>query len=54
MSFRKLKLIQFGMLEVIESDFTKDITELVAAEQTSAATYDEAKIIDSSTLPAHI
>jgi len=29
-----------GMLEVIESDFTKGITEMVAAEQTAAATYD--------------
>ena len=27
-----------GMLEVIESDFTKGITEVVAAEQTAAAT----------------
>merc|ERR1712232_401415 len=30
-----------GMLEVIESDFTKGITEMVASEQTSAATYDK-------------
>jgi len=29
-----------GMLEVIESDFTKGITEMVAAEQTAAATYE--------------
>jgi len=28
-----------GMLEVIESDFTKGLTEMVAAEQTAAATY---------------
>jgi len=30
-----------GMLEVIESDFTKGITEMVAAEQTAAATYEK-------------
>jgi DNA repair exonuclease SbcCD ATPase subunit len=30
-----------GMLEVIESDFTKGLTEMVAAEQTAAATYDK-------------
>jgi len=30
-----------GMLEVIESDFTQGITEMVAAEQTAAATYDQ-------------
>jgi len=29
-----------GMLEVIESDFTKSITEMVAAEQTAASTYE--------------
>lgn len=29
-----------GMLEVIESDFTKGLTEMVAAEQTAAAAYD--------------
>jgi chromosome segregation ATPase len=29
-----------GMLEVIESDFTKGLTEMVAAEQTAAATFD--------------
>merc|ERR1719207_409123 len=29
-----------GMLEVIESDFTKGLTEMVASEQTAAATYD--------------
>jgi len=29
-----------GMLEVIESDFTKGLTEMVAAEQTAASTYD--------------
>jgi chromosome segregation ATPase len=29
-----------GMLEVIESDFTKGLTEMVAAEQTAAATYE--------------
>jgi len=29
-----------GMLEVIESDFTKGISEMVASEQTAAATYD--------------
>merc|ERR1719384_1343566 len=28
------------MLEVIESDFTKGITDMVAAEQTAAATYE--------------
>merc|ERR1719387_1109027 len=28
------------MLEVIESDFTKSITEMVAAEQTAASTYE--------------
>merc|ERR1719197_1986497 len=28
------------MLEVIESDFTKGLTEMVASEQTSAATYE--------------
>lgn len=30
-----------GMLEVIESDFTKGLTEMVAAEQTAAATYEK-------------
>merc|ERR1711907_846348 len=30
-----------GMLEVIESDFTKGLTEMVAAEQVAAATYDK-------------
>merc|ERR1719506_653054 len=30
-----------GMLEVIESDFTKSITEMVAAEQTAASTYEK-------------
>jgi len=30
-----------GMLEVIESDFTKGISEMVAAEQTAAATYEK-------------
>merc|ERR1719215_1610571 len=30
-----------GMLEVIESDFTKTITEMVAAEETAAATYEQ-------------
>jgi hypothetical protein len=30
-----------GMLEVIESDFTKGITEMVASEQMSAATFDK-------------
>merc|ERR1719161_477830 len=30
-----------GMLEVIESDFTKALTEMVAAEQTAAAAYDK-------------
>jgi len=30
-----------GMLEVIESDFTKGITEMVAAEQMAADTYDK-------------
>jgi len=30
-----------GMLEVIESDFTKGLSEIVAAEQTAAATYDK-------------
>jgi len=30
-----------GMLEVIESDFTKGLSEMVAAEQTAAATYDK-------------
>jgi len=29
-----------GMLEVIESDFTKGISEMVASEQTAAATFD--------------
>jgi len=29
-----------GMLEVIESDFTKGLTEMVAAEQTAAASYE--------------
>merc|ERR1719468_900972 len=29
-----------GMLEVIESDFTKGLTEMVAAEHTAAATYE--------------
>ena len=29
------------MLDVIESDFTKGITEMVAAEQTAAATHDK-------------
>merc|ERR1719408_283153 len=29
------------MLEVIESDFTKGLTEMVAAEQTAAATYEK-------------
>merc|ERR1719156_473146 len=29
------------MLEVIESDFTKGLSEMVASEQTSAATYDK-------------
>jgi len=29
-----------GMLEVIESDFTKALTEMVAAEQTAAAAYE--------------
>merc|ERR1719281_1446912 len=28
------------MLEVIESDFTKGLTEMVAAEQTAASTYE--------------
>merc|ERR1719305_476071 len=28
-----------GMLEVIESDFTKGLTEMIAAEQTAASTY---------------
>merc|ERR1719305_187826 len=30
-----------GMLEVIESDFTKGLTEMVAAEQVAAQTYDK-------------
>jgi peptidoglycan hydrolase CwlO-like protein len=30
-----------GMLEVIESDFTKGLTEMVAAEQTAAAAYEK-------------
>jgi chromosome segregation ATPase len=30
-----------GMLEVIESDFTKTITEMVAAEQTAASTFEK-------------
>merc|ERR1719409_2680836 len=30
-----------GMLEVIESDFTKGLTEMVAAEQTAAAVYEK-------------
>merc|ERR550514_691926 len=30
-----------GMLEVIESDFTKALTEMVAAEQTAAAAYEK-------------
>jgi hypothetical protein len=30
-----------GMLEVIESDFTKGITEMVAAEQMAADTYEK-------------
>jgi len=30
-----------GMLEVIESDFTKGLSEMVAAEQTAAATYEK-------------
>merc|ERR1719240_1109226 len=30
-----------GMLEVIESDFTKGLAEMVAAEQTAAATYEK-------------
>jgi chromosome segregation ATPase len=30
-----------GMLEVIESDFTKALTEMVAAEQTAAASYEK-------------
>jgi len=30
-----------GMLEVIESDFTKALTEMVAAEQTAAAGYEK-------------
>jgi len=30
-----------GMLEVIESDFTKGLSEIVAAEQTAAATFDK-------------
>jgi len=30
-----------GMLEVIESDFTKGLSEIVAAEQVAAATYDK-------------
>merc|ERR1712222_274148 len=30
-----------GMLEVIESDFTKGLSEMVAAEQTSASTYEK-------------
>ena len=42
MSFRQLKLTRFGILEVIESVFTKGITEMVAAEQTATATYDKA------------
>ena len=42
MSFRQLKLTRFGILEVIESVFTKVITEMVAAEQTAIATYDKA------------
>ena len=29
------------MLEVIESDFTKGLSEMVAGEQTAAATYDK-------------
>ena len=42
MSFRQLKLTQFGMLEVIESDFAEGIPETVAAEHTAVATYDKA------------
>merc|ERR1712032_1096822 len=30
-----------GMLEVIETDYTKGLSEMVAAEQTSAATYEK-------------
>ena len=39
MSFRQLKLTQFGIFEVIESVFTNGITEMVVAEQTAIATY---------------
>ena len=42
MSFRKLKLTRFDILEVVESVFTKGIMEMVAAEQTAIATYDKA------------
>ena len=47
MSFRKLKLTRFGILEVIESVFAKGITEMVAAEQTAIAACDKA----SNTVP---
>ena len=30
-----------GLLEVLEFDFTKSITEMVATEQTAAATHDK-------------
>ena len=35
MSFRKLVLIRFGILEDFESVFAKGIMEMVAAEQTA-------------------
>ena len=37
-----------GVLEVTESEFTKDITEMVAAEQRAAGTYEEEKFDSAS------
>ena len=37
-----------GTFEVIKSDFTKSITEIVVGEQTDAATYDKQDTIEKS------